>query len=130
MAAVAAVATAVAPAGAGPARALGPRPAVARPRTPAVVYRRRRLAVVAAALALVPVAHAGLGILGGGPLTASGEPPAVPAASHVYVVQPGDTLWSIAHRLDPTGDERPLVAQLAAEVGSAGLRAGQALQLP
>jgi nucleoid-associated protein YgaU len=103
---------------------------VTRPRTPAAVYRRRRLAVVAAALALVPVAHAGWGILGGGPLTAPGEPPTVPAATHVYVVQPGDTLWSIAHRLDPAGDERPLVARLAAEAGPGGLRPGQALETP
>ncbi len=35
-----------------------------------------------------------------------------------YVVRPGDTLWTIAERVDPTGDPRPLVAQLAAQVGS------------
>jgi nucleoid-associated protein YgaU len=29
-----------------------------------------------------------------------------------FVVQPGDTLWSIARQLQPTGDVRPLVHRL------------------
>ena len=43
-----------------------------------------------------------------------------------YVVQPGDTLWSIAERLDPTGDPRPVVAQLAAQVGGDTVVPGRA----
>ena len=42
---------------------------------------------------------------------------------YVYVVRPGDTLWSIATRLDPSGDPRPLVAQLEAEVHGDDTRA-------
>jgi len=30
----------------------------------------------------------------------------------VYVVQPGDTLWSIARHVQPEGDIRPLVERL------------------
>jgi hypothetical protein len=47
-----------------------------------------------------------------------------------YVVQPGDTLWSIALRLDPSGDPRPIVDQLGAELGSSSLQPGEHLVLP
>ena len=97
----------------------------------ATVYRRRR--VVAAVLltsvvaALVLAAGGLLASFGGGPLTAS-ERPGAPAA--VYVVQPGDTFWEIARRLDPTGDPRPLVARLVAAHGSPVLVPGERLALP
>ena len=47
-----------------------------------------------------------------------------------YVVEPGDTLWSIAQRLDPSGDPRPVVAQLAAEVGGDTVVPGEHVVLP
>ena len=47
-----------------------------------------------------------------------------------YIVQPGDTMWSIAERLDPSGDPRVVVAQLTAQVGSDTLRVGERLHLP
>lgn len=47
-------------------------------------------------------------------------------------VQPGDTLWSLARRLDPDRDRRDLVAQIARlnDLPIAGLQAGQQLVLP
>jgi len=57
-------------------------------------------------------------------------PAAADAAKRVYVVQSGDTLWSIARQLHPGGDPRPWVDQLAAEVHGASLQAGQRLVLP
>jgi hypothetical protein len=45
-------------------------------------------------------------------------------------VEPGDTLWSIAVRLDPTGDPRPVVAKLEAEVGGDSVVPGEQLTLP
>ena len=47
-----------------------------------------------------------------------------------YTVQPGDTLWSIAERVDPTSDPRPLVARLAAQTGSDNVVPGERIVLP
>lgn len=109
-----------------------PLPAPAPARLPAAaVYRRRRIAALllltSVAAALVLAVGGLLASFGGGPLTASGRPGA-PAA--VYVVQPGDTFWEIARRLDPTGDPRPLVARLVAAHGSPVLVPGERLALP
>ncbi|MGC8511472.1 MAG: LysM peptidoglycan-binding domain-containing protein [Acidimicrobiales bacterium] len=52
------------------------------------------------------------------------------ASEVVYVVQPGDTLWSIAHRLDPAGDERPLVDRLASQLHGASIYPGETIQVP
>jgi nucleoid-associated protein YgaU len=96
------------------------------------VYRRRR--VVAAALVLA-VAWVGVGLGsevvgrvsgtdGGLPAAgASGEP--VP-----YVVQPGDTWWDLAARVDPTADPRPIVDALVAANGGGVLEVGRRILLP
>ena len=47
-----------------------------------------------------------------------------------YTVQPGDSLWSIAQRVDPTADPRPLVAELARRTGSEAVAPGQRISLP
>lgn len=58
-------------------------------------------------------------------------PAAVPAAGEaVYVVQPGDSLWSIASQLAPGDDPRPLVDELARRNGGTIIAAGQRLVLP
>jgi nucleoid-associated protein YgaU len=48
----------------------------------------------------------------------------------VYVVQPGDTLWSIARQAQPEGDVRPLVARLERANHGARLRVGDRVALP
>jgi hypothetical protein len=76
--------------------------------------------------------------LGTGALTALRPKPASGArlagASLVggqrYVVRPGDTLWSIAVALDPSGDPRPLVDDLEAELRGSTLQPGETLVLP
>ncbi len=72
---------------------------------------------------------------GGGPLTttgaaASGVGPMTPADTAVWVVRPGDTLWSIAESLDPRGDVRPLVDRLSAEVHGGDIYPGETIALP
>jgi LysM repeat protein len=62
---------------------------------------------------------------GDGPASAAGL-----SAGTVYVVQPGDTLWGIASRVDPSGDPRAVVAQLEGEVGSDVVVPGEHLRLP
>jgi nucleoid-associated protein YgaU len=104
------------------------------------VYRRRRIGAAVALVALVAVAYlavTGLGVVLGdpsvparsAPSSAAAAPAGSPAAASAYVVQPGDTLWSIARRLQPSGDVRSLVDALAARTGSASLQAGQRLSL-
>lgn len=110
----------------------------ARTRPDRLVYRRRRLLAVgllllavAAVLGLAQLIQAGIG---GGPLTttgaAAGSSAAIPAGTRYYVVQPGDTLWSIADRVDPNGDERPLVDALVRETGGSSLYPGERVAIP
>lgn len=48
-----------------------------------------------------------------------------------YTVKPGDTLWSIARRIAPGQDPRPVVDALIANNHLQGsLQAGQAIDLP
>ena len=93
------------------------------------VYRRRRvgaaLAVAVSAICLGTVAVGAHGLLTGEPPGRHAQPQHV-----VYVVQPGDTLWAIARRLQPTGDVRPLVARLAAQRHGQPLEVGQSVSLP
>jgi hypothetical protein len=55
---------------------------------------------------------------------------AVLTAHSVYIVRPGDTLWSIAERLVPQGDPRPLMAKLSRQIGGDTVRPGARLILP
>lgn len=94
-------------------------------------YRRRRIvaalllvAVVTTALLLANAVLAG-SAGGGTPTSAAGT-----AAAAVHVVQPGDTLWSIARDLDPAEDVRLTVDRLVALNGGSPLQVGQRLVLP
>jgi nucleoid-associated protein YgaU len=92
------------------------------------VVRRRRVLLAAMGLLLVALALPLSGTGGnshpiGSALAETGHPVS-------YTVQPGDTLWSIAGRVDPAGDPRPLVARLAAQIGSDTVVPGEHLVLP
>lgn len=56
--------------------------------------------------------------------------PAVPVRASWYVVAPGDTLWSIAERLRPGQDPRPVMDWLSQEVPGGVLTVGRHLVLP
>jgi LysM repeat protein len=47
-----------------------------------------------------------------------------------YTVQAGDSLWSIAQRVQPSADPRPLVARLASQTGSEKVVPGERIVLP
>lgn len=106
-----------------------PRLVVVAPPPPAV-FRRRRLAAAGVLLAVFVLALLVVGRVA----TVLGGSPAVPAhrpGPTSYVVQPGDTLWSIARSLQPEGDVRPVVhGLLDANGGAPALSVGQVLMVP
>jgi hypothetical protein len=53
-----------------------------------------------------------------------------PAAQHVYVVRPGDTIWSIAVRSTRGGDPWRTVNSLETQIGGGVLQPGERLVLP
>jgi hypothetical protein len=107
----------------------------ARP-SPAV-YRRRRLAVATVAIVAIGItflSFVGLRALLADPVPAAGAASAAATPSgtlhaRYYVVQPGDTLWSIARALHPRGDLRPLVDRLEQRAGGGTLMAGTRLRV-
>ena len=110
------------------------RPILPRPRLvvvpPAPVVRRRRVVAAAGLLAAIVLAMLVVSrvamVLGGAPASVPGHRVGLVA----YVVQPGDTLWAIARRLQPEGDVRPLVGALNEANGGAELQVGQRLAIP
>ncbi|HEX2062901.1 MAG TPA: LysM domain-containing protein, partial [Acidimicrobiales bacterium] len=113
----------------------GPRPALrlleggaGRRRAQRARYRRRRLAVAVLGALVLLGARAALGLPeGGSPATPGPAPATTPAGAGppTHVVQPGDTLWTIARTLQPEADVRPLVDRLAAARNGAPLRPGE-----
>ena len=99
-------------------------PAERQPVSPEV-YRRRRLAVVAVVVGLV------LGLASfGRQADATPTADARAAEAVLVVVQPGDTLWTIAESLVDGADPRPLVAELSEIAGGASIQPGQLLRVP
>ena len=109
-----------------------------------VRIRRRRLValligvllVAAAPLAATTVAtvtRAGGGVEPSSPQPVPAPAPAgsqaPPTAGETYVVQPGDTLWSIAAAIAPDRDPRPVVDALRRVNGGPTLQPGQRLLL-
>ncbi len=104
-----------------------PTPSPCRDAAPASTLhltRRGRIVVVVGSMLLI-MAGFGLG-------RASSSSAADTAPATVTVVQPHDTLWSIAERVDPHQDPRITMTKLRAanHLSSFGLQAGQTLTLP
>lgn len=100
---------------AGPSRV---RP-VSRPS--AAVYWRRRVAAVALGLGLVAIGSEAASAVVSGVSRTSG-----PASIH-YVVQSGDTLWSIARKVAPHDDPRAVADLLLEAHGSSVIRPGDVI---
>jgi hypothetical protein len=106
----------------------------ALPDRPTRVRRRRLVALLVAVALMGVVITAGRALLGA---VASVEPsspqpveapPSSSAVGETYVVQPGDTLWSIA-AVAPDSDPRPVVDALRATNGGPNLQVGQRLTI-
>ena len=71
----------------------------------------------------------------GGPMArAAPVVPVVPVVPgdgrRLHMVRPGETFWSLAVEMQPSGDPRPLVDRLVRLNGGAGLVAGATIVLP
>lgn len=100
----------------------------ARRRRSSPAVRRRRALLAAIALLLIALALPLSGT--GGYSHPAGSALAESRGPVVYTVHPGDSLWSIAERLEPAADPRPLVAKLAAQTGSETVTPGERILLP
>lgn len=96
---------------------------------PAAYGLRRAVALVLAA-GLLLAAWAAVGVPAHIVSASGSSSPAPRPAAPTVVVVPGDSVWSIASRLQPTGDVRPLVDRLVAAHGGAMLRAGERIAVP
>ena len=102
------------------------RPGTRRRVSPAVRRRRALLALMGLLLVGLALPLSGTG----GNSHATGSALAETGAPVSYTVRPGDTLWTIAERVDPTADPRPLVAQLSVQTGSDTVVPGERIILP
>ena len=109
----------------------GRRGATPRRRPARSTYLRRRFAVVGLALGLVVVAAQAGAALGGSPLAApERRPTSASATVQAVVVRPGDSLWSIAERVAPGEDPRPVVDEVEQARGGAPLVPGETILWP
>jgi len=96
-------------------------------RGPLRLTRRGRLVVVLGMLALLMVAGFTLGRA-----SSQAAGPVAHRPLPTVTVEPGETLWQIAARIDPSGDRRALVDQIEAlnHLRSDQIVSGQQLRLP
>lgn len=110
-------------------------------RPTAQTFARRRLAVLVVVCSIALVLLVGTGHVvanrGGAPASASAIRPAAPeaapaqaGAAHLYIVQPGDTLWSIGERFHGHTPLADYVDDLVAANGGTTLQIAQPLTLP
>ncbi len=99
---------------------------------PAHVYRRRRLGVsVLLAMTVFMISLFGGELLGRITDKPGSTPAGAAGETTIYVVQPGDTLWSIARIVSPSGrDIRVTVHDLQNLNGGSNLIPGQQLIVP
>jgi hypothetical protein len=130
------------PSGVGGGGAVTRKPSVAarpqaarRPeRVPVRLTRRGRIvvAVFAVVLATAAMALIGMGVAGGAQAASHGRNGAGYQGMHQVVVEPGETLWSIASKADPDADPRLVISEIMAanSMTSTVVQAGQLIWVP
>jgi LysM repeat protein len=111
-------------------RAVVPVAAAGQSGTSLRLTRRGRLTLVAL-LAALAFALVSLGQVAASAGSHEGGGASTPVST-TWVVQPGETLWAIAERVDAQTDPRETVARIVAMNGlpSSSVEAGQELQIP
>lgn len=107
-------------------------------RPTAAVFLRRRLVALVVLITLMvgawSLAGMGLGLVSSRTTSSAaitGQSSSSPAAQpQVWTVRPGDTLWSIARALKPTGDIQPVLMPLIKQYQGKPLTVGQTIQIP
>ncbi len=91
---------------------------------------RRRVAALVLVTGLLVLLALPLSVLAGRPAATVPAFAAVGQAKVTYVVQPGDTVGSIAVRFDDGASPRPLIEALEAEIGSDIVVPGEHVAIP
>jgi hypothetical protein len=96
------------------------------------VYTRRRIMAAVVLTVVVLAVWVTLRSVGSAAVLTAPDAsrPMMSIGARTYVVQPGETFWSIARRLDPDGDPRPVVDRLVAAHDGNALQAGEVIVLP
>lgn len=89
------------------------------------------MAAMVAAVVITIVLALGIGAGAfSGLVPTPGSEPIAAVDGRVLVVEPGDSVWSIARSIQPEGDLRPLVHRIVQANGSAPLQPGQQIVVP
>ncbi|HEU5149492.1 MAG TPA: hypothetical protein VFU19_03285 [Iamia sp.] len=101
------------------------------PEALAATYRRRRV-VAALVLVTVLVLAVQLAQVLSGVAAGWAAPSPAPIEGPTVVVEAtaGDTLWSLARQVHPTGDVRPVVEAMVADRGGAAVEVGEEVRVP
>lgn len=101
------------------------------PQALAAVYRRRRVVAVLVLVTVVVVAVELARALSGMAAAWSAPQPApIDGPTVVVDADAGDTLWTLAREVHPTGDVRPVVEAMVADRGTADLEVGERVAVP
>lgn len=100
-------------------------------RPSAAVVRRRRLVAALAMVALSSsVAFGARALAGGSPESPSSTAQSGQRTERVWIVRPGDTVWSLVEASGVHGDIRPVVDRIEASLHNQPLQVGERVVVP
>ena len=97
----------------------------------AATYRRRRLVALLVLATVLAVGWLALdAVAGAAGRWAAPQPAPIDGPTVVVEAGPGDTLWTLAREVQPSGDVRPAVEAMIAERGGSGVQVGDEVRVP